>query len=30
MAEEGVFFKRPLPSLDPIDSEVADQLALRG
>ena len=30
MAEEGVFFKRPLPSLDPIDASVADQLALRG
>ena len=30
MAEEGVFFKRPLPSLDPIDATVADQLALRG
>lgn len=29
MAEEGVFFKRPLPSLDTIDPEVSKQLGLR-
>ena len=29
MAEEGVFFKRPLPSLSTIDKGVRDQLAIR-
>lgn len=29
MAEEGVFFTRPLPSLDTIDKDVANQLKLR-
>ena len=29
MAEEGVFFQRPLPSLDPIDGEVVKQLNAR-